>query len=98
MDLDFEEINVFSGSNDSGKSNVLKALNLFFNNVTDFDSPLEFQSDFPKVELAKVQESSKSEKTIRIMVFIKPPPRMIRYSENREYGSSEFSTETITFR
>ena len=27
-----QELNVFTGKNDVGKSNVLKALNLFFNN------------------------------------------------------------------
>ena len=36
-----KEINVFSGVNDIGKSNILKALNLFFNNQTDFLKPLK---------------------------------------------------------
>jgi len=30
--VDLKDLNIFSGSNDVGKSNVLKALNLFFNN------------------------------------------------------------------
>ena len=30
------DFNVISGANDSGKSNYLKALNLFFNGETDF--------------------------------------------------------------
>ena len=34
--IDCKELNIFSGLNDSGKSNILKALNLFFNNETDF--------------------------------------------------------------
>jgi len=29
-------LNIFSGGNDAGKSNILKALNLFFNSQTDF--------------------------------------------------------------
>ena len=33
--IDTFDFNVFSGGNDSGKSNILKALNLFFNNQTD---------------------------------------------------------------
>ena len=43
--LDF---NVLSGGNDSGKSNVLKALNLFFNNQTDFNTPFNAEVDFNK--------------------------------------------------
>ena len=36
--IDFSDFNCFVGKNDSGKSNVLKALNLFFNGKTDFDT------------------------------------------------------------
>ena len=43
---DLNEINVFSGSNDSGKSNLLKALNLFFNNEISHGIPFEFDRDF----------------------------------------------------
>ena len=35
-------ITVFVGENDVGKSNILKALNLFFNNQTDVDQVLIF--------------------------------------------------------
>ena len=34
--IDLTDINFFVGKNDCGKSNVLKALNLFFNDQTDF--------------------------------------------------------------
>ena len=36
---------VLVGKNDSGKSNVLRALNLFFNNETDPDQVLDFEID-----------------------------------------------------
>ncbi|MFZ2039004.1 MAG: AAA family ATPase [Minisyncoccia bacterium] len=39
-------LNVFSGANDSGKSNILRALNLFFNNEISSGTPLEFDRDF----------------------------------------------------
>lgn len=39
------DVNVFSGLNDVGKSNVIKALNLFFNNQVDWQSRLEFERD-----------------------------------------------------
>lgn len=38
--------NCFVGRNDSGKSNVLKALNLFFNGKIDFGEDLVFSKDF----------------------------------------------------
>jgi predicted ATPase len=41
-----EEITTFVGKNDAGKSNILRALNLFFNNHTDSQEPFSFSSDF----------------------------------------------------
>ena len=38
-------VNVFSGLNDVGKSNVIKALNLFFKNQVDWQTDLDFQRD-----------------------------------------------------
>lgn len=43
-----ENINLLVGNNDIGKSNILRALNLFFNNQTDIGKPLEFWEDFNK--------------------------------------------------
>ena len=37
-------LNVLTGKNDAGKSNVLKALNLFFNNQTDSGVDFDFNS------------------------------------------------------
>ena len=42
------KLNVFSGSNDSGKSNVIKALNLFFNERTDIFTSFIPENDFNK--------------------------------------------------
>jgi hypothetical protein len=41
-----DEINIFSGLNNSGKSNILRALNLFFNFETSYDSPHTFEKDY----------------------------------------------------
>lgn len=40
------DLNIFSGSNDSGKSNVLRALNVFFNDEIATGTPLDFERDF----------------------------------------------------
>lgn len=43
------DLNVLFGRNDSGKSNVLRALNLFFNNATDANSENDFELDMSDI-------------------------------------------------
>ncbi|WP_310593805.1 AAA family ATPase [Flavobacterium sp.] len=47
-DISLSNLSVIVGFNDVGKSNILKALNLFFNNETDYGSELIFQNDYSK--------------------------------------------------
>ncbi|MBK7436534.1 MAG: AAA family ATPase [Saprospiraceae bacterium] len=42
------DLNIFSGSNDSGKSNFLKALNLFFTGQTELNIRYNPENDFNK--------------------------------------------------
>ena len=44
-----KDLNVFSGANDSGKSNVLRALNLFFNDEISPGVPFNKTRDFSKI-------------------------------------------------
>lgn len=61
-----EDLNIFSGSNDSGKSNILRALNLFFNKRTNLEDFLIFKNDFfIKVNPDK-EDVSEEQITIRI--------------------------------
>ena len=71
--LPVKELNVFSGTNDVGKSNFLKALNLFFNNQTDFLKTLKFEDDYNKVSRAKMIRSSKMKQLIKIRLYVNPP-------------------------
>ncbi|HLC99343.1 MAG TPA: AAA family ATPase, partial [Patescibacteria group bacterium] len=73
IEINPQDINVFSGLNDTGKSNVLKALNLFFNDETDFQVPLKFSQDFSKVALASAQRARKQKQQIKIKVYFQPP-------------------------
>ncbi len=68
-----KELNIISGPNDVGKSNVLKALNLFFNTQTDFLKSLNFKDDYNKVSRAKMVRSSKMKQLIRIRLYLNPP-------------------------
>ena len=65
--------NLFCGRNDVGKSNVLKALNLFFNQQTDFGLPFDFSKDYNKTELARAQTSKKKKQQIRIRIYLNVP-------------------------
>ena len=44
--IKINDLNIFSGANDSGKSNILRALNLFFNGETSAETFLNFSKDF----------------------------------------------------
>jgi len=48
-----EDFTAFAGLNNSGKSNVLRALNAFFNGLTDNDKPLDVDKDFFRPDLKK---------------------------------------------
>lgn len=65
--------NVFSGLNDTGKSNVLRALNLFFNDQTDFLTPVSFKRDYSKVGLASAQRAGKKKQQIKVRLYLRPP-------------------------
>lgn len=78
-DAEFEvgNLNIFVGQNDAGKSNVLRALNLFFNNHTDYGQPFRFDFDYSKTAVTgkgKAQE-------IVIDLEILPPPKRFSNAE-----------------
>lgn len=67
--LDLKSLNIITGKNDVGKSNILKALNLFFNNVTDAGVPFNFIDNFNLQRLEEVRkESIKGKQYIQIKV------------------------------
>lgn len=47
-------LNIIVGGNDSGKSNVLRALNLFFNNQTDLNQAYDFDQD---LSIKRIQQT-----------------------------------------
>jgi len=52
------DVNIISGKNDAGKSNVLKAVNLFFNRKTDWQRDLDFYADFSQERLGIVRKET----------------------------------------
>ena len=61
--------NIFVGLNDAGKSNYLKAINLFFNNETDYKTVFDFQRDFTHLYNPRSHEA----KTISIELELEVP-------------------------
>lgn len=75
--LDFSELNIFVGQNDQGKSNLLRALNLFFNNETDMDTRFRFSEDY--CYHSNTGKGTRHE--IRIDLIIHPPKQRFKYAK-----------------
>lgn len=67
--LSTSDLNIIVGSNDAGKSNYLRALNLFFNNCSDPDVPFSFWNDFSNQRHGIRREENR----IEIELIINPP-------------------------
>ena len=64
-----KNLNIFVGLNDVGKSNLLKALNLFFNGETDYNTQFDFKKDFSYL----FPEKSHSTREIKISIKFNIP-------------------------
>lgn len=74
---DLSDISVFVGLNDVGKSNILKALNLFFNNEVDYGREFIFQENYNQ----KGQVKKKASEIIIKVKFVLPKS----YQKNGHY-------------
>ncbi len=63
------DLNIFVGKNDQGKSNVLRALTLFFNNETDSNTKFRYEDNY--CFQANTGRGTRHE--IRIDLLISPP-------------------------
>ncbi|WP_347927305.1 AAA family ATPase [Pseudomonas helvetica] len=70
---DCSDTNVIFGRNDSGKSNLLRALNLFFNNQTNPDQPFIFERDFNHSRRAEAEDAEGIRKFVYIKVWFTTP-------------------------
>lgn len=75
--LEFSDLNIFVGQNDQGKSNLLRALNLFFNNETDMDIRFRFSDDY--CYHSNTGKGTRHE--IRIDLVIDPPKRRFKHAK-----------------
>ncbi len=66
LSIDLAPVTVFVGENDRGKSNILKAINLFFNGEIVQDSAYDHDRDFSKVSPKRKQKAEEVEITADI--------------------------------
>lgn len=71
---DLTGANVLFGRNDSGKSNVLRALNLFFNNQTTPGQPFRFDRDFCHARQAQAEDAQDVRKFVYVKLWFGTPP------------------------
>jgi hypothetical protein len=101
-------LNIFVGGNDSGKSNILRALNLFFNNQTAYDEDLEFLDDVTHLRQREAR-TAKGRLTIWIKITFnnvegwKTLPKKFfikktwnRYTDEPEVKSDILSRQSLT--
>lgn len=68
LNIDLNDMTVISGLNDAGKSNVLKALNLFFNGCTDADRKFCFETDYCLNAPVKKKKAKTVEITLKFLM------------------------------
>src|SRR5208282_6514105 len=72
-DVEIKEVGSYTalvGKNSSGKSNVLRALDLFFNGHVDGGKPVDFERDFH----TGAADRSRRKRTIRVEITFTIPP------------------------
>lgn len=88
-----KDVNVLSGKNDIGKSNILKAFNLFFNNETDWNSEFDFQIDLSSKRLQEVRKE-----TIKGRQFVQIKIDFLRGNRFQKSLPKKFSVTKTWFR
>lgn len=67
------DLTILFGRNDSGKSNFLRSLNLFFNSATNPDQVFDFLKDFNDARLDEAAKGSDKRKFVYITLTFIPP-------------------------
>jgi len=88
-----QDLSILSGKNDCGKSNILKALNLFFNNETDWQTPLDFSKNFSHRRLNEVRKE-----TIKGRQFIRVRLNFIRGKRSAHSLPEKFNVTKTWYR
>lgn len=82
---------IFFGRNDSGKSNFLRALNLFFEGETNPTQVFKFDRDFNHPRLAEAESSVGARKFVYIKIIFNTPPNWRSSLGNTFYVKKQWS-------
>ena len=83
--IKIQDLNIISGANDSGKSNILRALNLFFNGQTNLNQFFNFERDFYTKE--NHDKNDIKEELVTVKVWFNNPNNK---NKNRNQQSKAF--------
>lgn len=73
-----DDLTIFFGRNDSGKSNFLRSLNLFFNDCTNPNRYFDFNTDFNHGRLEECSRGSDTRKFVYIKITFETPGSWVR--------------------
>jgi len=92
--LDLQPLNIIFGRNDSGKSNVLRALNLFFNSETNPGQAFGFSRDICRARVLEANSKKDARKFISIKVTFKPPKEYQKSLGGKVFVKRTWSVQT----
>lgn len=85
------DTNIIFGRNDSGKSNILRALNLFFNNSTSPDQDFNFNQDFNHSRRAEASGDGDIRKFVYVKIWFNTPATWRPSLGNRFWVKKQWS-------
>lgn len=93
--------NIIFGRNDSGKSNFLRALNLFFNNETNPGQKFSFARDFNHARRAGADAAAAADKELKKFAYVKiwfnTPPNFKKSLGDTFWVKKQWNTTTEEF-
>lgn len=91
---EIDRLNIFFGENDTGKSNVMRALNLFFNGQIDDTNDFDFDIDLSSKRAAEAGEAVDVRKFLYVKVWFRTPAAHRRALGTEFYVKRTWSQST----
>ena len=88
---DAKDLNIIFGKNDSGKSNLVRALNLFFSGAPDPTQPFEFPIDFCEVRSHEANQADDVRKFLYVKITFNTPPSFKQSLGERFYVKRQWT-------
>lgn len=86
-----KDLNIIFGKNDAGKSNVVRALNLFFSGQPDHAQEFDFETDFCHNRLTEANASEDVRKFLYVKITFNTPASYQRSLGNKFYVKRQWT-------